>query len=159
MIGSVLFKLSMSLAPSITAERLCLWASTGGACCFLAIAVNPPLSVVQSALLGFEVCVGVYLNAMGVMRNKYIPQEARGLVVALSKLVITTCLFGLLVFCSESRGIATGMCGALLTTAAVCCRRAAAGSSADTLAGGGNRATDGDSDDDEFSTLTAQQKR
>ncbi|CAN0449598.1 unnamed protein product [Laminaria digitata] len=77
MIGSVLYKLSTSLAPgAATAERMCLLASVGGACCFFAISTGllPHLGV-QSALLGYEVCVGVYLNAMGVMRSKYIPQE------------------------------------------------------------------------------------
>lgn len=75
MIGSVLFKLTAALAPRITAERMCLWASVGGAACFLGLSVGTSLHGVQSALLGYEVCVGVYLNAMGVMRSKYIPQE------------------------------------------------------------------------------------
>lgn len=75
MIGSVVFKLAMSLAPGTTAERMCLWASIGGSACFFALSLGLPLRGVQLALLGYEVCVGVYLNAMGMMRSKYIPQE------------------------------------------------------------------------------------
>lgn len=80
MIGSVLFKLAMSLAPGTTAERMCLWASVGGSACFFALSLGLPLRGVQVALLGYEVCVGVYLNAMGMMRSKYIPQEVSVLV-------------------------------------------------------------------------------
>lgn len=75
MIGSVIFKLAMSLAPGTTAEKMCLWASAGGALCFFALALGLSRRGVQIALLGFELCVGVYLNAMGMMRSKYIPQE------------------------------------------------------------------------------------
>lgn len=75
MIGSVVFKLAMSLAPGTTAERMCLWASVGGSTCFFALSLGLPLRGVQLALLGYEVCVGIYLNAMGMMRSKYIPQE------------------------------------------------------------------------------------
>eukprot|EP00752_Nemacystus_decipiens_P001495 g1469.t1 len=130
MIGSVVFKLAMSLAPGTTAERMCLWASVGGSACFFALSLGLPLRGVQLALLGYEVCVGVYLNAMGMMRSKYIPQEVRGLVLAASKLLVTTVLFVLLVFLSESRSVATGMCGALLATAAA--------SSACSASGGGS---------------------
>lgn len=77
MIGSVLFKLTTALAPRVSAESMCLWASVGGAVCFLGLSTGPSLGGVQSALLGYEVCVGMYLNAMGVMRSKYIPQEVR----------------------------------------------------------------------------------
>lgn len=75
MIGSVVFKLAMSLAPGTTAERMCFWASAGGSTCFFALSLGLPLRGVQLALLGYEVCVGIYLNAMGMMRSKYIPQE------------------------------------------------------------------------------------
>lgn len=75
MIGSVVFKLAMSLVPGTTAERMCLWASFGGSICFFALSLGLPPDGVQLALLGYEVCVGVYLNAMGMMRSKYIPQE------------------------------------------------------------------------------------
>lgn len=51
--------------------------------------------------------------------------QVRGLVLAGSKLVTTTALFVLLVFLSEDRSIATGLCGALLTAAAVCSARSA----------------------------------
>lgn len=75
MIGSALFKLVMALSPGMTAERMCFLASAGGALCFFALATGPSLSGVQSALLGFQFCAGIYLNAMGVIRSKYIPQE------------------------------------------------------------------------------------
>lgn len=75
MIGSVIFKLAMSLAPGTTSEKMCLWASAGGAFCFFALALGLSRRGVQIALLGFELCVGIYLNAMGMMRSKYIPQE------------------------------------------------------------------------------------
>ena len=77
MIGSALFKLVTALSPGTTAERMCVVASAGGAFCFFTIAMGPTLSGMQCALLGFEVCAGIYLNAMGVMRSKYIPQEVR----------------------------------------------------------------------------------
>ncbi|CBN76799.1 conserved unknown protein [Ectocarpus siliculosus] len=125
MIGSVVFKLAMSLSPGTTAEKMCFWASAGGALCFFALSLGLPRRGVQTALLGYELCVGLYLNAMGMMRSKHIPQEVRGLVLAGSKLVTTTALFVLLVFLSENRSIATGMCGALLTAAAVCSARSA----------------------------------
>lgn len=51
-------------------------------------------------------------------------QQVRGLVLAMTKLVITTVLFVLLVFLSENRSVATGMCSALLATAAACSARA-----------------------------------
>lgn len=47
--------------------------------------------------------------------------------LAASKLFITTVLFVLLVFLSESRSVATEMCGALLATAAACSARSASG--------------------------------
>ncbi|CAM9091697.1 unnamed protein product [Hapterophycus canaliculatus] len=125
MIGSVVFKLAMSLAPGTTADKMCLWASAGGAFCFFALALGLSRRGVQITLLGFELCVGVYLNAMGMMRSKYIPQEVRGLVLAASKLVLTTVLFVLLVLLSENKSLVTGMCGALLTTAAGCSARVA----------------------------------
>lgn len=75
MIGSVLFKLALSLAPGTTAEKMCLWASVGGSACFFSLSLGLPRSGVQAALLGYELCVGVYLNAMGMLRSKYIPQE------------------------------------------------------------------------------------
>lgn len=77
MIGSVVYKLATSLAPAtVTAEGMCLLASVGGACCFFAISTRQLEHLgVQCALLGYEMCVGIYLNAMGVMRSSYIPQE------------------------------------------------------------------------------------
>lgn len=75
MIGSVVFKLAMSFASGITAEKMCVWASMGGSCCFFALSLGLPRRGVQTALLGYEVCVGIYLNAMGMMRSKHIPQE------------------------------------------------------------------------------------
>lgn len=57
-------------------------------------------------------------------------RQVRGLVLAASKLFITTVLFVLLVFLSENRSVATGMCGALLATAAVCSARSASGGDA-----------------------------
>lgn len=61
------------------------------------------------------------------------------MVLAASKLFITTALFVLLVFLSENRSVATGMCGALLATAAVCSRALAGGSgSADAQASNGS---------------------
>ena len=77
MIGSVVYKLATALAPAAaTAERMCMLASVGGACCFFAISTGLLSHLgVQCALLGYEMCVGVYLNAMGVMRSTYIPQE------------------------------------------------------------------------------------
>lgn len=77
MIGSVVFKLAMSLAPGTTAEKMCFWASAGGALCFFALSLGLPRRGVQIALLGYELCVGLYLNAMGMMRTKHIPQEVR----------------------------------------------------------------------------------
>lgn len=75
MIGSAVFKLAAALSPGTTAEKMCLMASLGGALCFFLLSTGPSLRGVQTALLGYEVCVGVYLNAMGVMRSKYVPQE------------------------------------------------------------------------------------
>ncbi|CAN0407548.1 unnamed protein product [Ascophyllum nodosum] len=124
MIGSALFKLVTALSPGTTAERMCVVASAGGAFCFFTIAMGPTLSGMQCALLGFEICAGIYLNAMGVMRSKYIPQEVRGLVLGTSKLIITTALFVLLLYFSEVRSLATGVCGVLLTAAAVLTLRA-----------------------------------
>lgn len=77
MIGSVVFKLAMSLSPGTTAEKMCFWASAGGALCFFALSLGLPRRGVQTALLGYELCVGLYLNAMGMMRSKHIPQEVR----------------------------------------------------------------------------------
>ena len=48
--------------------------------------------------------------------------------LAASKLFITTVLFVLLVFLSENRFVATGMCGVLLAAAAACSARSASGS-------------------------------
>lgn len=79
MIGSVVFKLAMSMWPGATAERLCIGACIGGAVCFGALSLGLPLMGVQMALLGYEGCVGVYLNAMGQLRGKYVPQEVRAL--------------------------------------------------------------------------------
>jgi len=75
MIGSVVFKLALSLTPGTTAEKMCLWASVGGSACFFSLSLGLPRRGVQAALLGYELCVGVYLNAMGMLRSKYIPQE------------------------------------------------------------------------------------
>lgn len=70
--------------------------------------------------------------------------------LALTKLVITTVLFVLLVFLSENRSVATGMCGALLATAAACSARTVGGGArpADeqSSSGGGSG---GQQDDDE----------
>lgn len=82
MIGSVMFKLIMVIVPGARAERMCLWASAGGAICFFSLSIGGlQLYGTQCALLGYEVCVGLYLNAMGVMRSKYIPQEVRSYVL------------------------------------------------------------------------------
>lgn len=54
-------------------------------------------------------------------------RQVRGLVLAASKLFITTVLFVLLVFLSEIRFVATGMCGALLGAAAACSARSVSG--------------------------------
>lgn len=75
MIGSVVFKIAMSFASETTAEKMCLWASMGGSFCFFALSLELSRHGVHTALLGFEVCVGIYLNSMGMMRGKYIPQE------------------------------------------------------------------------------------
>lgn len=61
-------------------------------------------------------------------------EQVRGLVLALSKLIITTVLFVLLVFLSENRRVATGMCGTLLAIASTC--------SARVVGGGGRSAND-----------------
>ncbi|CAM9104480.1 unnamed protein product [Scytosiphon promiscuus] len=154
MIGSIVFKLAMSLTPGTTAEKMCLWASAGGALCFFALACGLSRRGVQIALLAFELCVGVYLNAMGMMRSTYIPQEVRGLVLTVSKLILTTVLFVLLVFLSENKPLATGMCGALLTTAAVCSARVASdGGSSDSgqsSNGGGGQKDDGEDEQAEL---------
>lgn len=70
---------------------------------------------------------------MRLLASRPSNEQVRGLVLAVSKLVITTVLFVLLVFLSENRSIATGMCGVLLATAAAC--------SAWTV-GGGERSAD-----------------
>lgn len=58
--------------------------------------------------------------------------------LAASKLFTTTVLFVLLVFLSENRSVATGMCGALLATAAACSARSSrGGGSADGQASNG----------------------
>lgn len=75
MMGSLVYKLVASTWRGCTAERLCFWACSGGAICFAALALGSPLSVVHPALLAYEFCVGVYLDAMGVVRSKYVPQE------------------------------------------------------------------------------------
>lgn len=82
MIGSVLFKLTATSAGA-SAELMCFLACLGGAICFAALATGSTLAVVQAALLGYECCVGVYLNAMGVVRTKYVPQEVRSVVYSL----------------------------------------------------------------------------
>lgn len=89
MIGSVVFKLVMAFYAGVTAEKMCVWACLGGAVCFGGLALGLPLAGAQAALLGFEACVGVYLNAMGVMRSKYVPHEVR--VVPTAKVL---CFFG-----------------------------------------------------------------
>jgi len=78
-------------------------------------------------------------------------------VLAASKLAITTALFVLLVFLSENRSVATGMCGALLATAAACSARVASeGGSADGQpgsnggGGGGNGGRQGDDEEAEL---------
>lgn len=77
MIGSGLFKLGSSLVAYATEERLLLWACIVGEACFVGLYLKATPGLVQCSLLGFEVCVGVYLNAMGVIRSKYVPQEVR----------------------------------------------------------------------------------
>lgn len=64
--------------------------------------------------------------------------------LAASKLFITTVLFVLLVFLSENRTVATGMCGALLATAAACSARSASGSSDGQASTGGGGGPQGD---------------
>lgn len=59
--------------------------------------------------------------------NTHAHAQVRGLILAASKLVVTTALFVLLVYLSESRELATGMCGTLLATAAVCSALVASG--------------------------------
>ncbi len=76
--------------------------------------------------------------------------------LAASKLAITTALFVLLVFLSENRSVATGMCGALLATAAGCSARVASGGgSADgqPSGGGGSGGGGGRQGDDEEAEL------
>lgn len=75
MIGSVVFKLVTSLYPGATADRMCVCACAGGAVCFAGLSLGLSLTGAQVCLLGFEGCVGVYLNGMGAMRSKYVPQE------------------------------------------------------------------------------------
>lgn len=75
MIGSVIFKLVTALYPWATADKMCLWACAGGAVCFWGLSFGLSLTRTQVCLLGFEGCVGVYLNGMGAMRSKYVPQE------------------------------------------------------------------------------------
>lgn len=57
--------------------------------------------------------------------------QVRGLVLSSSKLVITTALFVMLVFVSENRSLATGMCGVFLTVAAVCTLQASSSGKGD----------------------------
>lgn len=78
MIGSVLFKITASTSPFLKAERMCFAGCIGGALSFAALAWGRSLGEVQAALLGYELSVGVYINAMGMVRSKYIPQEVRG---------------------------------------------------------------------------------
>eukprot|EP00904_Undaria_pinnatifida_P013054 jgi/Undpi1/887/HiC_scaffold_10.g04351.m1 len=165
MIGSVVYKLATSLAPAtVTAEGMCLLASVGGACCFFAISTRQLEHLgVQCALLGYEMCVGIYLNAMGVMRSSYIPQEVRGLVLTVSKLFITTTLFVFLMYMSESRSAATGMCGALLSIAGICSaqaasRRDAAGEGQSGGSGGSGSSRGGGEDEEEDAVLLSQKR-
>lgn len=77
MIGSVSFKLITALYSGATAERMCVWACAMGFLCFCGLtwAIFMKLPGIQLFLMGFELCVGVYLNGMGVIRSKYVPQE------------------------------------------------------------------------------------
>ena len=92
----------------------------------------------------------------------------RGLILTVSKLVITTTLFVFLMFLSESRSVATGMCGALLSMAAVCSAQAASGGGGAAAAEdqfGGDRGGDGgggrgrEEEDEEADTALLAQKR
>lgn len=76
--------------------------------------------------------------------------QVRGLVLAVSKLVITTGLFVVLVFVSESRGISASLCSLMAAIAAFCSARAAAGDAV------GARGDDGE--DDEEATGSAQRR-
>ena len=70
--------------------------------------------------------------------------QVRGLVLGTSKLIITTALFVLLLYFSEVRSLATGVCGVLLTAAAVLTLRASSSA--------------GDDGDDEESAALAQRR-
>lgn len=71
--------------------------------------------------------------------------------LAAGKLAITTVLFVLLVFLSENRFVATGMCGALLATAAACSARlASGGDSANGQANGGSGGQQGGDEEAEL---------
>ncbi|CAM9406435.1 unnamed protein product [Choristocarpus tenellus] len=118
MIGSFGYKLATSTLK-VTPETMCLLACAGGSTAFIILATEPSGTNVLAALLGFEVCGGVYLNAMGVIRGKYVPQEVRGLVLGVSKLLVTTLLFTFLVYASQMRVMASLLCAGLLGGAAI----------------------------------------
>lgn len=73
--------------------------------------------------------------------------------LAVSKLAITTALFVLLVFLSENRSVATGMCGVLLATATACSARVASGGGStdgQPSGGGGNGGRQGGDEEAEL---------
>ncbi|CAN0089497.1 unnamed protein product [Discosporangium mesarthrocarpum] len=74
MIGSFGYRLAVATL-GIGAEVMCLLACAGGCGAFLIMAGQGSGLKMLLGLLCFEVCVGIYLNAMGAMRGKYVPQE------------------------------------------------------------------------------------
>ena len=93
---------------------------------------------------------------------RFFPQ-VRGLVLTVSKLFITTTLFVFLMYMSESRSAATGMCGALLSIAGICSaqaasRRDAAGEGQSGGSGGSGSSREGGEDEEEDAVLLSQKR-